>query len=130
AIVNIARVEAEPQQAWQTLDLCAICRNAVEFYRPLMEDKQQTLLIDLPEPAVHTSGNPQLLAQALGNLLDNASKYTPVAGHIELHLRPIGQQAQLVVADNGPGIPASDRTRARRRFVRLDNSRSLPGNGM
>jgi len=130
AIVNIARVEAEPQLAWQTHDLCAICRDAVDFYQPLIEDKQQQLVVNLPDTALPVPCNPQLLAQALGNLLDNAIKYTPAAGTIELSLSRQDRQVHLVVADNGPGIPEPDRMRATRRFVRLDNSRSLPGNGM
>lgn len=130
AIMNIARVEAEPQLAWQARDLCAICRDALDFYTPLTEDKNQQLSIDLPAAPLPAVCNAQLLAQAIGNLLDNAIKYTPTGGEIKLTLTRQDSAAQLTLADNGPGIPATERDRARRRFMRLDNSRSQPGNGL
>ena len=66
----------------------------------------------------------------MSNLLDNAIKYTPLGGSVSLILATVGHEACLTVADSGPGIPAEMRTRVLERFVRLDHSRSLPGNGL
>ena len=72
-----------------------------------------------------------LSAQAMANLLDNAVKYTPAGGSIRLQTRRNGGgEIELLVADTGPGIPVADRERAVERFVRLEQSRSLPGSGL
>ncbi len=78
-------------------------------------------------------GDRQLLAQALTNLLDNALKSgardgeTPV---ITVTATPEDDKVVITVADHGPGIPSEDRGRVTERFVRLDQSRSKPGNGL
>jgi len=83
------------------------------------------------KPAVHVFGDRELLAQALTNLLDNAIKYSRDAGRISVSLSTEDDEhAVVVVADNGPGIPASERKRVFERFARLDQSRSKPGNGL
>ena len=72
-----------------------------------------------------------LVAQAMANLLDNAVKYTPVRGRIQMRAQRERDGAfALVVADSGPGIPEADRERAVERFVRLEQSRSQPGRGL
>jgi signal transduction histidine kinase len=76
------------------------------------------------------SGNRQLLFQAIGNLIDNASKYGAAGGRISLSVQNGNGGPEVVVADRGPGIPAADRERVLERFVRLDSSRTTPGNGL
>ena len=90
-------------------------------------------------------GNRELISQALANLVDNAIKYAApnnatLAPNIaavngappEIVVKAAGEgdRILLTVAENGPGIPADDRTRAVERFVRLEQSRSLPGSGL
>src|SRR5690606_41603252 len=74
----------------------------------------------------------ELLAQALTNLLDNAVKYTPDGGRIDVSVESAQNDSAYVlrVTDTGPGIPAHERERVLERFTRLDRSRSLPGNGL
>ncbi|MER5770394.1 HAMP domain-containing sensor histidine kinase [Streptomyces sp. NPDC001985] len=76
-----------------------------------------------PGPSV-VRGHPLLLAQVLGNLLDNAERYA--AGRISVRLRHEARsgRALLEVSDDGPGIPAQDRERVFERFSRLDDARS------
>ena len=72
-----------------------------------------------------------LLSQAVSNLIENAIKYTPKGGIVRLELlkNNIGS-VEISVCDNGLGIPLEDRERVKGRFVRLDKSRTHPGNGL
>src|SRR5690606_23118973 len=62
--------------------------------------------------------------------LDNAVKYTPDGGRIEVRVAATPRAYTPTVADSGPGIPESERERMLERFTRLDGSRSPPGNGL
>jgi len=129
ALLSIARVEAGSERREQvSVDLSALARDVVELYEPLAEEKTIALGLEAPAP-VTVEGDPQLLAQALANLVDNAIKYTPEGGSIVVRTRA-GPESVLEVADNGPGIPPHLREKALERFVRLDPDRSAPGNGL
>src|SRR5262249_55243387 len=69
-------------------------------------------------PAV-VQGNRQLLAQLLTNLIENALKYVPRGGRVEVDVRAVEGAVQLTVSDDGPGIAAQDRARAVQPFVRV-----------
>ena len=129
AILSIAQIESGKRRDWKPVDLAAVCHDAAELYAPLAEEKSLKFSADTGNvPAV--TGNRQLLAQAVGNLLDNAIKYTPTGGRITLSLTANGPQSVITVADSGPGIPPELREKALERFTRLDTSRSTPGNGL
>ena len=70
------------------------------------------------------------MAQAVANLLDNAIKYTPARGRVRVAVERAPGGFAITVADTGPGIPAAERDRVLERFVRLDATRSTPGNGL
>ena len=131
ALTEIAQAEAGTARTDLTpLDLAALARDAGELYAPVAEEKGIDLAIDATGEAT-VRGHGQLLSQALGNLLDNALKYTPAGGHITVAVqRQDDGVVRLIVADSGPGIPAADRERVLERFVRLDASRSEPGSGL
>jgi len=74
--------------------------------------------------------NRHLIGQAVTNLLDNAIKYANVAGKISIELNGNDDKFEIVVRDNGPGIPEAERERVFERFVRLENERNSPGNGL
>ena len=84
------------------------------------------------EPDLRVTGSRELLGQAIVNLIDNALKYGASGDDptIEVRAARIGDCVEIVVADRGPGISASDRERVTGRFVRLENSRSRPGSGL
>jgi signal transduction histidine kinase len=126
AILSIAEIGARSRHAWESLDLTTVCRDVAELYGAVAEEKRIALRTELAE-GVRAAGNRQLLAQAVSNLLDNAIKYTPPGGRVTLKLSP---GAEITVADSGPGIPAELRGKVLERFVRLDASRSQPGNGL
>jgi signal transduction histidine kinase len=106
-----------------------LVRDVAELYEPLMEEKNQTLAMQLPGD-VHLSGDRDLLFQAIANLLDNATKYTPAGGSIRIDLARLNGTGRLVIADSGPGIPEAARDKVFQRFFRLEQSRTTPGNGL
>jgi two-component system, OmpR family, sensor histidine kinase QseC len=80
--------------------------------------KEIALTLDAPDPIV-TQGNADLLRVLLRNLLDNAVRYTPEGGEIQVSVSTSTQGIVLRILDSGPGIPAAQRTNALRRFHRL-----------
>lgn len=130
ALLNIARVEAGAQRdKWEMLDFSALLHEVAEFYGTLAQEKGQHFIEHIAS-GLTLRGDRHLLAQAIGNLLDNAVKYTPAQGVIELHARITYSMVEVTVCDNGPGIPAEAYEKVLRRFVRLEESRTTPGNGL
>ncbi|MEA3292517.1 MAG: HAMP domain-containing sensor histidine kinase, partial [Pseudomonadota bacterium] len=130
ALLRIARIEAEQRrEAFEQVALDTVVQDVAEFYEPLAEDKAQRLLLDL-QPGIRLQGDRDLLFQALANLLDNAIKYTPRGGRIEISLQSSEIGVRLIVADNGPGIPVEAREKVLQRFFRMEESRTTPGNGL
>jgi PAS domain S-box-containing protein len=87
------------------VDLRVIVEQAAESERPRMEGKRQRLIVTLGEAPATVMGDPVRLQQVLGNLLNNAWKYTPPGGTIWTNLGTEANHAVLTVTDNGPGIP-------------------------
>ncbi len=130
ALLEIARAEAGSDRAgFEPVDLAKLCRDLAELYEPLAEDKNVTFEHRCPADA-WVRANEHLLAQAIANLLDNAIKYTPAGGRVRLGVERAPGRVAITVADSGPGIPAAERERVLERFVRLDGTRSTPGNGL
>jgi signal transduction histidine kinase len=130
ALLRIASVESGAlRQAFAPVDLDAIVRDAEQVYEPLAAARRQTLQVRT-DGALPVRGNRDLLFQALSNLLDNAVKYSPDGGRIGLSVARRDGAAELVVSDNGGGIPAEQRNRVFERLYRLDESRSTPGSGL
>ncbi len=88
----------------ETIALADVVQLAVEASRPLIEDYQHELTIDLPAQPVHLDVDPARLAQVLSNLLNNAAKYTDPEGRIALAAEVHGEQIAIRVRDNGIGI--------------------------
>jgi PAS domain S-box-containing protein len=85
--------------------LLRVIETAVELSRPSMQAHGHELVLDLPAEDVELTGDATRLAQAIGNLLNNAAKYTPPGGRVEVRLRQEGLDALVEVRDNGVGIP-------------------------
>ena len=129
ALLSIAELESGARRdQTEPLDLSEIARAAAELYDPVVEEKGFALNVTA-EPGVKINGDRHLLSQALANLLDNALKYAG-AGEIEIRVFRRDGRAALEVADRGPGIPEADRETVLDRFVRLEASRTTPGNGL
>lgn len=131
AVLRIARLESgSAHEALRPLDLTAIAEDLGELYAPVFEERGLAFSLET-EPGLMVRGDRGLLSQAGANLLDNAGKYTPTGGAVALRaLRLSDGGVDFSVTDTGPGIPEAHRARVRRRFVRLDESRSAPGAGL
>jgi len=105
----------------------------VQLLRELVNNQAQMsvqqLTYDLPSQAVLVRAEPDLLRQALFNLLDNACKYTPAAGTIQVRLLTQARWAVIQVIDDGVGIPAADLPHIFERFYRVDVARSRSTGG-
>jgi signal transduction histidine kinase len=127
-LLRIAEVESGARrQTFATVSLNEIAVNALDLYDAVAESKGLTLTHTLDaQPTV--TGDGDLLANAVANLIDNAIKYTPSGGAIHVDTRRDGPSVTLTVRDNGRGIPEEERTRVGTRFYRLD--RTVPGWGL
>jgi signal transduction histidine kinase len=129
ALLSIAEAEAGAGgRNGEKLDLGEVVRAVVELYEPVAEEKGFALRLD-SAPATMIRGDRHLLSQALANLIDNALKYGG-GGDIAIAVHQSDGRAVIEVADRGPGIPEGDRASVFDRFVRLEPSRSTPGNGL
>jgi signal transduction histidine kinase len=128
ALLRIALAETGTV-AREPVDLSELVASVVELYAPVSEERGIELESSVA-PGAQVLGSRQLLAQALANLLDNAIKFTPDGGHIRVQLRGSGSEPEVIVEDNGPGIPADKREIVLGRRVRLDEARKFPGSGL
>ena len=130
ALLRIARIESGGRRAaFAPVDLAPLVADLAELYEPVAAQQGQHLQLQAPAPA-WVIGDRDLLFQALGNLVDNAVKYTPAGGRVDLTLGGTETTVTIEVADNGPGIPAPLHAEVFRRFFRADHSRSTPGSGL
>ncbi len=134
ALLSIARAEAgQAREGLNVINVSEVLRDVSELYEPLIEDVGGSLKMT-GLPVLNARADRQLLAQALSNVIDNAMKYGGSDGtehvHITLSAEESGDKAVITIADSGAGIAAEDRERVLDRFVRLDESRSKPGNGL
>jgi len=130
-LLAIARAEAQGLTTHGDLvDLAALAGNMVELYGPGMRAAGLEVTLDAPEPAPLT-GNRQLLAQLITNLLENALKYVPAGERIRVGVHNIPGAVSFSVRDTGPGIAPGEREAALRPFVRVgDAATRATGSGL
>jgi signal transduction histidine kinase len=132
AMIDIARAEAgAARDQFTNVDLRGIVRDVFELHQPLADEMGVELAFEgAEEPPVIVKGHAQFLAQLVSNLVDNALKHGSSGGRITMAVRMDHGAAEVEVADNGPGIPEEQRTKALKRFGRLDAARTTPGSGL
>jgi signal transduction histidine kinase len=130
AVLRLARVETAANWRMQPVDATDILRELVEFYEPVAEE-QGLKLRGTIQDGLQVRGETGLFTQAISNLIENALKYTPNGGNVEVHAlrRPDGR-IEIDVLDDGPGVPPVERDRVLERFVRLETARTTPGVGL
>ncbi len=141
ALLLIARVEAGAvADSLQDVDVSEVVADVCELYGPVVEDAGAVLEAYITAD-IKVHANRELLSQALVNLLENAIKYATeqnkgsaddakTGGKIIVSVKRKDDRIYIEVADNGPGIPDSDRQRVLERFVRLEKSRTEQGSGL
>jgi signal transduction histidine kinase len=131
AILGIAQVEgAMSAKTFTTVKLSEMLDTLGEAYGPLAEEEDRHFDLDIP-PGIEVRGDRALILQMLSNLIENAMKHTPHGTQVRLRLeRTAGGRVRIIVEDRGRGIPAEARDRVFDRFVRLEASRTTPGNGL
>ncbi|MAM59903.1 HAMP domain-containing sensor histidine kinase [Maritimibacter sp. UBA3975] len=128
ALLQIAQIEGgTSRERLRPVDLAAIATRIAELYEPSAEDRGDSFVVEVPDAPVDVTGDPDLIGQALANLIENALRHTPPGGDIRVAVTPDGA---LIVADSGPGIPEGERDKVLRRLYRLERSRTTAGNGL
>lgn len=129
-LLQIAQADGRGREVpTEDVDVAALARELVDLYKPEAGTRDIALEYSGADSAI-ISGNRQLLAQALVNLIENAIKYVPPGGRIDASATSTADAVTLAVADNGPGIPAADRQRILQPFVRLERDREQVGSGL
>ena len=105
-LLDVARIsEGKLALKLEDLELQSVLEPALETARPLMESRGHTLTVAVPPQPIRLRGDPVRLAQAVGNLLHNAAKFTVVGGEIRLEVTlPAPDRVRIAVRDNGIGI--------------------------
>lgn len=126
-LLALARAEPERALATQRVDLATLLADCVGAYAPLAQRRNVDLGFEKRESAADAlavTGDPEALRMLFGNLLDNAVKYTPAVGRVDVSLgRDDAGRPRVEIADSGPGIPAAERERVFDRFYRDSSAR-------
>jgi two-component system sensor histidine kinase TctE len=123
-LLALARSEpgAQSAHALERIDLTREMREATSEWVPKALQRNIDLGFEEPEQPVWVRGNAFLLRELLGNLLDNAIRYSPADGRVTVRMLREANDAVLRVEDNGPGIPSDQRGRVFERFYRVLDS--------
>ncbi len=133
-LLQLTQSEANAADTRQErIQMDELVTRALEMFEPVAEERQVSLSSSLAE--LYVTGNPRELRQLLTNLIDNAIKFTPPGGNVDVSLaRDNNQQVRLVVRDTGIGIPTDAISRVFDRFYQVDKSRQrgleTRGNGL
>lgn len=130
-LLDLGRIEAGLDEAKENTPIAVLARYALESMRSSAESKDLILESNIPEALPMVLGAPIRLRQMIGNLLDNAIKYTPAGGFVQIEGEGESDQVILRVSDSGPGIPTADQPYLFDKFFRASNApEDLPGTGL
>jgi CheY-like chemotaxis protein len=119
-LLDVSRItRGKLQLRRRQCDLAEVMQTAVDSVRPFIDEAGHELTVTMPDEPVILNADPARLAQVLSNLLHNAAKYTPPQGRIWLAATRENSEVQIVVKDNGVGIPADMRARIFEMFAQI-----------
>ncbi|MGX7345276.1 ATP-binding protein [Acetobacter pasteurianus] len=131
SLLRLAQIESRDRVPdSQVCSVQRLLEKIESFYKSVAEDYGHTLIIITPESDLMIDGNRVLLVQMLSNLIENAINHSPAGARIVLSAELQNAEIMFVVTDTGPGIPPAERERVFEKMVRLDSSRTIPGNGL
>jgi two-component system OmpR family sensor kinase len=129
-LLTLARNEPEAaDRSVAPIDLGALASDVVAAYATIAEARNVDLGLTRRDEHVEVQGEPEALKTLLSNLVDNALRYTPSGGRVDVAALRDAGEALLEVADSGPGIPAAERERVFDRFYRTQGN-DVPGSGL
>src|SRR5204863_4194100 len=130
SITRIAQIETQVRTAgFRSVNLAEIAGEVVELYDAAAEE-DGTRLVMVGDREVLVIGDRDLIFDAVANVVDNALKHGRPQGQVIVATEAIDGMPLISVTDDGPGIPADQRDQVFKRFVRLEQSRYTPGNGL
>ncbi len=130
ALLRIGQIEGGAGRArFEAVDLSALMERVRLAYETAAEDAGKALRAQIASEVV-IDGDPQLLTQLFANLIENALQHADEKASIIMRLTRTPDEVSAVVADNGLGVPETERSRVLNRFHRLDASRGAPGAGL
>ncbi|MFA9404551.1 MAG: ATP-binding protein [Anaerolineales bacterium] len=130
-LLDLGRIEAGLDSTHEETPISVLARYAVESMRVPAEAKGLSMELDVDDDLPMVNGDPIRLRQMIGNLLENAVKYTPSGGQVCLEANSEDSQIILRVLDDGPGIPSSDQPYLFDKFYRASNiPADVPGTGL
>ncbi len=130
SILKISELEANAGfRDFALCDIQKIIENMVEFYEPYAAEKSIALVNHI-NSRVTLNGEKNLLTQAFANIIDNAIKFTPNGGHVDISCEYRDSYTDIIIADNGVGIPSDYMAKVFEKFFRLEQSRNTKGNGL
>ena len=130
ALLRITEIEhSRRREGFSDVHLAPLLREAGDLYDPIAENKGVTLRVEAPDGDA-VRGDRDLLFEAVANLVDNAVKFTPEGGSVNLALLLQHGETVIRVSDTGPGIPEIEREAVTQRFYRSDQSRNIKGLGL
>ena len=127
-LLALARIQAEPARPMEPVSIHATWRRVLEDLMPLAEAKHIDIGVE-DGPDVRVSVDSIELTTLIKNLVDNAIRYSPDGGRVNLAVRATGNQVLLTVADNGPGISPHERVRVFDPFYRIPGNEQI-GSGL
>jgi signal transduction histidine kinase len=130
ALLRLAEIEnSRRSSGFGNVPLHELLREVGDIYEPIAENKNIVLQVQATQ-RLHLRGDRDLLIEAVANLVDNAIKFTPEGGKVDIELLRVKNQTIVRVADTGCGISEQDREAVLRRFYRSDKIRNTPGVGL
>jgi signal transduction histidine kinase len=130
ALLRLAAIEnSRRSAAFGNVPLHELLREVCDIYEPIAENKNINLRVEVGH-LLDVRGDRDLLLEAVANLVDNAIKFTPEGGKVDIELLLGDSEAIVRVSDTGPGISELEREAVLRRFYRSDKIRSTPGVGL
>jgi signal transduction histidine kinase len=130
-LLDISRItRGTIKLAQEPVQIETILTRAVEALQPLINEHKHELTIDCPDPTLTVRGDLTRLVQVLGNLLNNAAKYTNNGGRIQLSARRVGSLVEFRVQDDGIGIPPDSQAKLFNLFSRLSSGEDRTPSGL